>query len=55
MGISFSSNVIDDIPSFTSSIFLPIASFLLIKNLSLDSREEDINQKQVDKNIDLMD
>ena len=32
-------------------LFLPIASFMLIKNLSLDSREEDNNQKQVDKNI----
>ena len=32
-------------------LLLPIASFFLIKNLSLDSRETDNNQKQVDKNI----
>ena len=32
-------------------LLLPIASYFLIKNLSLDSREKDDNQKQVDKNI----
>ena len=32
-------------------LFLPIASYLLIKNLSLDSREVDNNQKQEDKSI----
>ena len=32
-------------------LLLPIASYFLIKNLSLDSRETDNNQKQVDKNI----
>ena len=32
-------------------IFLPLASYSLIKNLSLDSREIDINQNQVNKNI----
>ena len=32
-------------------LFLPIASYILIKNLSLDSREVDNNQKQEDKSI----
>ena len=32
-------------------LFLPIASYLLIKNLSLDSREVNNNQKQEDKSI----
>ena len=32
-------------------LLLPIASYFLIKNLSLDSREADNNQKQVDINI----
>ena len=32
-------------------LFRSIASYFLIKNLSLDSRETDNNQKQVDKSI----
>ena len=32
-------------------LFLPIVSYFLIKNLSLDSRETDDNNQQVDKNI----